>query len=219
MALKEELESLESFMIETAQTVDNPIFVHMLGIPGCGKTSFLKILKSVWESENRQSPTLLGFDQVMQSIPRYQGMSDKVAAFAEMELPARATGYRILDGLLKKNAHILFDNGGSAESHPDLLQHARDNLGYRLVFVLIITPLALCRERVDIRAVQEGQHTPLHYLEERQLKLEKLIPTYRDLTQHFYTLDNSSAEFDTFATTSYQVATAICGACFYNRLN
>jgi predicted ABC-type ATPase len=210
MSLKEELESLEIFMTETAETVDNPIFVHMLGIPGCGKTSFLKILQSVWSSKNKPSVTLLGFDQVMQSIPSYQAIGDKIAAFAEMELPARETGYRILEGLLQKRAHIIFDNGGSAESHPDLLRQARDNHGYQLVFVSIVTPVILARARVYNRSIKEGQHTPPHYLEERQLKLEKLIPIYQSLTPHFYNFDNNSTEFDAFEKTSYQIATAIC---------
>ena len=213
MALNEELETLASLMLGEAQAVNNPVFVHMLGIPGCGKTSFLKILKSVWSAETKSPASLLGFDQVMQSLPSYQSEADKIAAFAKYELPAREAGYRILDGLLKKRAHTLFDNGGSAESHPDLLRSARDKLGYRLVFVSIETPVALARERVDIRAVEKGQHTPLHYLEEHQAKLEKLIPTYRGLTQHFYTLDNSSGHFDIFTKNAQQVATAICCAC------
>ncbi len=196
MSIDHELTHIEDCIIGNAEMASFPVFVHMLGIPGSGKSSFLKILQREWQKKSQA--TLLGFDQIMQAIPSYQKTGDKIAGFAQYEIPARLSGYRILDGLLAKRAHILFDNGGSAESHPDLLRQARDGLGYRLVFVYMNTPIEVARARVDSRAVEEGQHTPLHYLEERAAKLEKLIETYRTLTPHFYEIDNSQGSFDEF---------------------
>lgn len=196
MTIEHELNAIEVAMLNGAKTVPKPVFVHMLGIPGSGKSSFLKILNAQWKS--KVPVALLGFDQVMQDIPSYQAMDDKIAGFAKYEIPARMAGYRILDGLMAKQSHILFDNGGSAESHPDLLRHARDELGYRLAFVWTNTPLEVARARVDFRAVEEGQHTPLHYLEDRQAKLDKLITTYRTMTPHFYEMDNHHDGFDAF---------------------
>lgn len=196
MSIERELVDIEARMIGEAETASRPVFVHMLGIPGSGKSSFLKILQTEWQKKS--NATLLGFDQIMQAIPSYQRMDDKMAGFEQYEIPARLSGYRILDGLLAKHAHILFDNGGSAESHPDLLRHAKDELGYRLVFVFLNTPIDVARSRVDVRAVAEGQHTPLHYLEERAAKLEKLIDVYRTLTPHFYEIDNSLGGYDEF---------------------
>ena len=188
----------------------SPVFVHMLGIPGAGKSSFLKILQQVWDQGNTPAATLLGFDQIMQAIPGYQKMDDKVAGFANYEIPARVAGYRILDGLMAKRANILFDNGGSAESHPDLLRQARDKFGYRLVFVYLQTPIDVARARVDLRAVEAGQHTPLHYLEERATKLEKLILIYRTLTPYFYEIKNDDTDITIFQQKSRNVAREIC---------
>lgn len=196
MSIDNELADIETHFVAGAETVVQPVFVHMLGIPGSGKSSFLKILQNMWQA--KAPVKLLGFDQIMQSIPSYQAIDDKIAGFAQYEIPARLTGYRILDGLLAKRSHILFDNGGSAESHPDLLRHARDDLGYRLAFVWMNTPIDIARARVDFRAVEEGQHTPLHYLEDRAAKLEKLITIYRTLTPHFYEMDNSHSGFEQF---------------------
>jgi predicted ABC-type ATPase len=194
MPFEIELLDIERQMIDGADQADKPVFVHMLGIPGSGKSSFLKILQAEWQKKS--NATLLGFDQIMQSIPSYQAMDDKIAGFEMLEVPARLAGYRILEGLLAKRATILFDNGGSAESHPDLLRHSRDELGYRLVFVYMNTPIDVARARVDVRAVEAGQHTPLNYLEERHAKLQKLIEVYRTLTPHFYEFDNGHGDFE-----------------------
>ena len=198
MSIQQEFIDIEKTMTGAAQSASSPVFVHMLGIPGSGKSSFLNILHQTWNNTSSLPATLLGFDQVMQSLPSYQAMADKVAGFDMFELPAREAGYRILNGLIQKRVHILFDNGGSAQSHPDLLQAARDNYGYRLIFVSVKTPLSIARQRVDVRAVQAGQHTPLHYLEERQAKLDALIPAYRALTPHFYELENSGENREAF---------------------
>lgn len=207
MSTEQELSDIEARMIADAETVSQPVFVHMLGIPGSGKSSFLKILQNEWQTKAPVS--LLGFDQIMQAIPSYQVMDDKVAGFAQYEIPARLTGYRVLNGMLAKRAHILFDNGGSAESHPDLLRHARDDFGYRLAFIWMNTPLEIARSRVDFRAVEEGQHTPLHYLEDRHAKLDKLITTYRTLTAHFYEMNNNHDGFDQFITNATQLSLKI----------
>ena len=194
MSFEAELLEIERRIIEAAIPVNRPVFVHMLGIPGSGKSSFLKILQQAWLQKS--SATLLGFDQVMQSMPSYQNIDDKILGFEKYEIPARLAGYRILEGLLKKRTHILFDNGGSAESHPDMLRRARDELGYRLVFIYMKTPIEVARMRVNARAIQAGQHTPLHYLEERAAKLDRLIGTYQTLSPSFYEFDNSVGNLD-----------------------
>jgi predicted ABC-type ATPase len=127
-------------------TINPPILLHMLGIPGAGKTTFLNMLLDAWQGHPR--PILLGFDQVMQSMPDYATYADKETAFAALELPARALGYKMLNDLIAQEQSILFDNGGSAASHPDLLRSAQ-NKGYTIVLVAIRTPVDVAAARVS----------------------------------------------------------------------
>ena len=172
-----------------------PIFLHMLGIPGAGKTTFLNCLKTRWAS--KEEPFLLGFDQVMQSLPEYQAMEDKIAAFDIYELPARKAGYLKLDELITERKNILFDNGGSAASHIDILQKAK-NIGYTIVLASIKTDISNAQKRVDARAVLEGRHTPMTYINERSQKLADLETNYRALTPYFYEMYNNGKDFDVF---------------------
>lgn len=210
MLPESEIFEIEQLMIAEAKQVSAPLFVHMLGIPGSGKTSFLEVLEVVWRSNHSVPATFLGFDQVMQAMLSYQKTGDKVEAFAKYELPARSVGYRLLEGILKKRAHIFFDNGGSAESHPDMMLEARNTLGYRLVFVSIEISLEEALKRVHIRAIGSGQHTPSHYLEERHIKLQKLIPVYEGIAHNFYRIQNDGADIDLFQQKSQDVAREIC---------
>lgn len=193
-----ELAAIEERIVAAAIPSPRPFLLHMLGIPGAGKTTFLDILLQNWPSTIDAKPTLLGFDQVMQALPCYQSYPDKEAAFASLELPARAAGYSILERLLEKKTSILFDNGGSAPSHPDLLLRARDTHGFQIIFVSIVTKTEAARARVDARAIAAGQHTPLHYLEERAQKLQHLMGVYRTLTPHFFEIENTGDDINAF---------------------
>jgi predicted ABC-type ATPase len=200
---------IEQSMIGAAVASPSPILVHSLGIPGCGKSSLFKVLERMWHRETATPPTILGFDQVMQSHSDYQAHPDKIAAFDVFEIPAREAGYRILDKLMQKKAHILFDNGGSAESHRELLRRARDEYGYQLIFVSVITPVSIASARVDIRAEQSGQHTPMHYLQERFDKLQKLIPDYRSMAHSFYEIENAHDDMSAYVSQCEVVSTEI----------
>jgi predicted ABC-type ATPase len=178
----------------------------MLGIPGAGKTTFLEIFQAQWGGMER--PVLLGFDQVMQAMPDYQAMDDKIAAFAAFELPAREAGYKKLDELIARKQSILFDNGGSAATHIDILKRAQ-TLGYRIILVSIKTDIAVAQAHVDKRAIIEGRHTPMTYLSERAEKLAALEMGYRALTPYFYEIDNDGQDFAAFQKKSVEVATAI----------
>ncbi len=184
----------------------SPILLHMLGIPGAGKTTFLDGFLVRWEHDPK--PVLLGFDQVMQSLPEYQNNPDKIAAFAVCELPAREAGYRLLDSLIAARSDILFDNGGSAATHVELLRRAQD-VGYRIVLVSIKTDVQEAQKRVDARAVTEGRHTPMNYLDDRARKLAELEADYRALTQHFYEMYNDGQDFGAFQNACMNMADTV----------
>jgi adenylate kinase family enzyme len=180
----------------------SPIFLHLLGIPGAGKTTFINILQSNWIGKGQ--PTLLGFDQVMQSMAGYQAMDDKIAAFAQYELPAREQGYQILNELMAEKRSLLFDNGGSAATHLDIMNRAC-GLGYTLILVSIKTPIEIAKRHVDQRSITEGRHTPMQYLEDRAKKIENMIKSYRDLTPHFYELQNDGLDVSSFEKSCYNL--------------
>lgn len=159
-----------------------PIFLHMLGIPGAGKTTFLNILEANWIGVDK--PYLLGFDQVMQAMPDYQAEPDKIKAFEIFELPAREKGYQILKNLIANKQSLFFDNGGSAASHLDILSRAKES-GYTIILVSIATPINVAQRHVDQRSIIEGRHTPMTYLEDRAQKISTLTADYRALTPHF----------------------------------
>ncbi len=174
--------------IDDSPSARFPVLVHTLGIPGAGKSTFLNILRQNW---NLDTPAcLLGFDQIMMNMPEYQAISNTTAAFASCEIPARETGYRLLDNLINRRAHILFDNGGSAAHHLDLLQHAQC-AGYQVIIVSLIVPLDLAQQRVDRRIAEENRTMPPYYLAERLQKISQLKPQYRNIADAFYELNNS----------------------------
>jgi predicted ABC-type ATPase len=164
----------------------SPVLVHMLGIPGAGKTTFINELSRCWED---RAPVLVGFDQIMESMPEYRDAEDKEAAFAAYELPAREAGYRLIHDLLQSRASILFDNGGSASCHLDLLRFAKEN-GYRVAVVSILSSPGAARERLLQRFADEGRYTPHEYLEDRAEKIAHLQESYKSLTPYFYEIDN-----------------------------
>lgn len=189
--------------IDMALPATNPVLVHMLGIPGAGKSTFLDILQKRWNMDS--PPCLLGFDQIMTHMPEYQAIGDKQAAFAACELPAREMGYGLLDTLIHRRAHILFDNGGSSAHHLDLLQQAI-KAGYHVALVSITVPLDVAQQRIHARTAENGRTTPLHYLEERQTKLTALEEKYRHLTPSFYHLHNEGNTISSFIDESVALA-------------
>jgi hypothetical protein len=181
------LQKIIQQMVEESVCHSDPFLVHMLGIPGSGKSSFIYELLKIWKEH---SPVLLGFDQVMEKIPEYQLAPDKKEAFGAHELPAREAGYYALKELLHKKANILFDNGGSAASHLDLLRYAQDKIGYRIAIVSVVSCPLVARERILRRYEIEGRYTPHEYLEDRAEKIMKLKESYSRLTPHYYETEN-----------------------------
>jgi predicted ABC-type ATPase len=175
----------------------------MLGIPGAGKTTFLNILEANWIGPDK--PYLLGFDQVMQAMPEYQAEPDKIKAFDLFELPARQKGYQILEDLIADRKSLLFDNGGSAATHLNILSSAREK-GFTIILVSIETPVEVAQRHIDQRSITEGRHTPMHYLEDRAQKIQALASDYRNITPHFYEITNDGMNMSVFENACYILA-------------
>ena len=167
-----------------------PIFIHMLGVPGSGKTTFSL---AVHQALSEKSFTRLGFDDVMQSIPRFNLLKSQnmEEAFAEYEIPARRAGYYILKNLILESKNILLDHGGSFENHIDILKYAKQEKQYQIIIVEINTDLDMAKTRLQKRSLQTGRHTPIHYVDERYEIIKSLIPSYKDIADKFFTFENN----------------------------
>ena len=123
-------------------------------------------------------------------MPTYKTANDKIEAFKEFELPARNAGYVALKRLLEQKSCVLFDHGGAAEGHVDILKHAK-GLGYKTAVLHITTTQDTAKNRIQHRAEQTGRHTPLHYIDDRSQLIEQLIPHYKNAADLFRSISNT----------------------------
>ncbi len=166
----------------------SPIFVHMLGLPGVGKSSFVQLLQARLQ---HYQPVIVSFDGIMQAMPDYQALAakDAVAAFAQFESVAREAGYALLEQSMQQLRNIIFDHGGANNAHINYLQQAKA-AGYKIILCYMPLAIPLAAQRIAARA--EQRHTPSHYLTERAGVLTTLLPSYRQLADIFYEIDNSA---------------------------
>lgn len=183
------LPSLKNFIsetIESAAAQEKPYFIHMLGVPGSGKST---VAKEIYQMLEWRKPTLVGFDRIMESIPEYHQEPDRVRAFSSFELSARAGGYILIKELLGKRSDIFLDHGGPLASHVELLRFARAN-GYATAVVKVSVSNETAKKRIQARQLVEGRHTPLSYVDERCQIIEELTEGYRSATDHYFEIMN-----------------------------
>ncbi len=171
-----------SRLVKGAATRETPFFIHLLGSPAAGKSSFARALSKNFPNP---VPTLIAFDRIMESMPEYKAENDIVKAFSLYELPARAAGYVVLKNLIDKKADILLDHTGSRPDHVEMLKHTKA-LNYRILVIRIVAEKSTAKERIGKRQALEGRHTPISYVDERDRIITSLIPAYRNVAE-FYT--------------------------------
>lgn len=166
-------EQLINDMLDHLQPMASPTFLHTLGIPGAGKSTFIK-------QQSFDNTLVLAFDSVMESIPAYQ--ADKQlhgidSAFKKWEICAREIGYEVLFRAIEKRLNIVFDNSGSRADHVDLLSYVKNNLGYHVTVAAFLIEEDLAFER----AKRRDRYLPPEYIPERKKAIEALLPRYRVL--------------------------------------
>ena len=173
---------------------EKPVFVHMLGVPGAGKTTFATSIHRELSSIAPRRPLYVGFDELMSAIPDYVAAPDRVNAFAAYELPAREAGYALLSAALIERGSVLFDHGGAVPEHVRIVVFASTELGYKTCVVYVRCDASEAKRRIVERTRLEGRHTSLDYVDERAAVTERLIPQYVAAVDGFFVIQNSTVQ-------------------------
>jgi predicted ABC-type ATPase len=173
-------------IVAGAGAQSNPFLLHTAGIPGAGKSS---LADSLEKSLADLFPVRVAFDKIMCAIPEYSAEPDSLLAFSKYELPARAAGYLLVKNLMEKRANIIFDHSASFPKHVDLLKFAK-SLGYKVAFVRIVAAPETVKKRILARQAVEGRHTPLNYVDERLVIIEKLLEDYKAVSDVYFEIQN-----------------------------
>jgi predicted ABC-type ATPase len=174
-----------SFIDETLRqrpAREKPTLIHMLGIPGSGKTTYVGGFV-----EKTPGYTVVQFDTVMESLSGYRHDCAELGAaeaFRRWELKARTIGYHLLQACLERRVDVIFDHGALFHSHVELLRKAR-RLGYRIEMHFCPLSPKIALERVARRERLIQRHTPESLIFERQEVLLELLPVYRELVDLF----------------------------------
>jgi len=173
-------------ILDAAQSRETPVFIHTLGIPGAGKTTFARLLHSKLPDPK---PSLVYFDGLMESMPEYKAEPDPVKAFDIFEEPARAAGYLLLKNLIEKKSCILLDHSGSRADHVEMLRYAKQ-FGYRVIVARIVADKSTVKERILKRQEIEERFTPLNYVDERELVINGLLDQYKMIADFYMEVPN-----------------------------
>lgn len=172
-------------------TQSHPYIVHMMGIPGAGKSTVATLITHAMAQVMARVPVRIEFDAIMQAYGGYLAEANPVTALAKYELPARETGYVAIGQLLQRRVDVLWDHGGAAQDHPKILAYAR-SLGYAVYVVGVSVQRSVALQRIKERADRERRFTPPHYIEEREALLVALRPQYLDVASRFFEVPNNS---------------------------
>lgn len=184
---KTEYEKLIQMMLSTAKPTNTPKLIHMLGIPGAGKTTFYH--QHTWESH-----IFIGFDNIMEQLPGYQQdlhILGSVKAFGKWEIPARIIGYELLRRAISGRYNIFFDHGGANMCHLELIKKLKQ-LGYKTEIHYLKCSIKLASKRAILREKETGRHTPPQIINSRFSQLKTLAEEYQKLADKFYSYDDEN---------------------------
>ncbi|MBO4956818.1 MAG: zeta toxin family protein [Rickettsiales bacterium] len=166
---------------------EKPIFIHMLGIPGAGKTTYMNNNK-----ENFKDFLFLDFDMVMEKLPEYRKdvkMLGLVESFEKWQIPARVAGYEVLLQAIKKRLNIFFDHGGSPFLHVKLLEEVK-TLGYKVKIVYVKCDIDMAIKRVKEREKITLRHTPEKLIIDREPLIKERAEQFKKIADEFIEVNN-----------------------------
>ena len=175
-------------MLIDKQKQDKPNFVHMLGIPGAGKTTFLR--KNI---DKFKDYLLLDFDNLMEQLPEYRQDINEIGlvkSFKKWQIPARIAGYELLLRAVANKVNIFFDHGGSPFLHVKLLEEIKKNKYYiKVIYIKCNTDIAIIRTKE--REKYTLRHTPEELIVQREPLIKQRIKQFREIADEFIEIDNN----------------------------
>lgn len=180
---------IESFLPEPPKfsTLEAPLFIHVSGIPGSGKTTYI-------DHNPRKSSVRIQFDAIMKQLPQYdQAVRQEglAKAFEKFEMPARVIGYELLKRALLRRCDIVFEHSLNP-AHVDLYKYLND-VGYETNLVFMDCSPEEALQRVKERESRIGRHTPEDFISLRYKMAQQLLPTFKDIAKSFTILSHPDA--------------------------
>ncbi len=186
---KEMFEPMFEQKLSSVEKVDQPTLIHMLGIPGCGKSTFIK-----QNAKKFDGYLIIGFDAIMEALPQYHEDVLKlgsVEAFKKWEIPARIAGYELLVRAINKRVNIVLDHGGSPACHVELMKNVKKYCGYKTVIYELSCKVDEAIRRVRIREMRTKRHTPENMIRQRYNLLKDRGFEYMREVDEFHVVSTS----------------------------
>jgi len=182
---KEDMQIFEGIlnaMLKSVLSQEKPKFIHMLGLPGAGKSTYYKQHQSEF-----QNYLYIDFDLVMGATKEYQKdlkVLGSAEAFKRWQIPARIAGYELLKRAIEEKKNIFFDHGGTPVCHRELLKNIKA-FGYQTKMIYLPCSVDVALKRVAARELLTKRHTPSQIVIERDLLIKQNLTTYQSLVDEF----------------------------------
>ena len=180
-SFREYFNPIVEHIVNEAPSSERPKLVHMLGIPGAGKTTFYRNHKDEFKDY-----VLLDFDRVMEELPEYHHDREKLGrmeAFKKWEIPARIAGYETLRRAVSQKKNIYFDHGGTPLCHRELLANLK-KFGYETTMYYIDCPVKTANERISNRErpfPPEQMKRRAEAIKEQEKVMRKIVDTFIEI--------------------------------------
>ena len=162
----------------------------MCGLPGSGKTSFLR--KALKEGAIPNTAFLMDPDGIMENIEAYQTDFQALgaeAAFLKWEMPARSLGYAMLDEARIAKFDIVIDMGHALPESRFIIDSLRIE-GYATTMFYINCPKEVCLERI----VRRERHLPSELITQRAETLRENLLHFEKIIDCFEEIDGKKDE-------------------------
>lgn len=174
---EQEAEALVEALLKGFKAEAQPHIHHMVGVPGSGKTTYVKQM-------HLTNTVVLCCDDTMDMLPGYQ--RDKAAlgnkeAFLKWEVLARELTYESLFRAVDQGLNIVMDFNGAGISHIDMLKYLKEDEGYKVSVSVMLIEEDIALERIKTR----DRYVPPEYIPNRKKIIEELLPAYRAVADKY----------------------------------